>query len=315
MNNNQSTTKPRFSICILCYGDHLDLAKRCLESITDSFNEGTEHIQDIRIGLNMPSTSLLNYIKDTAKEISSAFNLPVITYEPTPPDANTFKWPLMRRMFYDPHNKIADLIMWFDDDSFLTGQKHWWRDIHEASCQYDLVGSYRKKAYQGNTWDFILTRPWVKKATSTPVRVMMVNQMRDAVFFPQGAWWTAQTQYLARYSFPFPALKHNGGDTLLGEYCRQQNLKIGLINEPVEIVKQIAHEQNLGFVKTDLSSAVKLNIDLYGMEDDDAPRRGYSEPPLGYDYQGKPYDISHQNFQTKVTNYNASGETKTHVIQ
>jgi hypothetical protein len=57
--------------------------------------------------------------------------------------------------------------------------------------------------------------------------------------FVTGGWWLAKTEFLSLWDYPFPELYHNGGDTILGEVCRQQGLALGKFKKGVLINNHI----------------------------------------------------------------------------
>ena len=50
----------RFTVCVLCYGDHVDLAKRCIDSIVKTVD--LNHI-DLRIGGNKLGSATMDYLQ------------------------------------------------------------------------------------------------------------------------------------------------------------------------------------------------------------------------------------------------------------
>jgi hypothetical protein len=79
--------------------------------------------------------------------------------------------------------------------------------------------------------------------------------------FATGGFWVIKTELLYRYNYPWPELDHNGGDSLLGELCLQQDLRLQQFKE-----------------------GVKINASRDGKESA-AKRRGTSQKPLGHDFQ------------------------------
>jgi hypothetical protein len=99
----------------------------------------------------------------------------------------------------------------------------------------------------------------------------------------QGAWWIADPAFLARWDYPFPELRHNGGDVLLGELCRQQGASTFAYRDGVAInACPAGHESR-------------------------AARRGLRTQPLWHDYDpDRPADLSHHRWDWVVTRYGAT---------
>ena len=74
------------TICALLYGDHPDLADRCLRSIVDTVGESAA----LRIGLNAVSPPVAAWVKAWAR--------PDEIWESA---ENICKYPMMRRLFYE----------------------------------------------------------------------------------------------------------------------------------------------------------------------------------------------------------------------
>lgn len=195
-----------FSVCAVLYGDHPQLARRLLNSL-----ESHAYVQDFRLGLNA--------VCDETKEVVVAWALqqmhrcPVYTYEEDM-GLNLGKYPLMRQMFRD--RTPADKIMWFDDDSYLdhTTGVPWWHRIAEHSRGILQLGVPHYIQQRGRQHEVIVRQPWYN---NKPV------DAKHRYRFATGGWWVADTAFLLQWNYPFPALYHNGGDSILGELIRQQN--------------------------------------------------------------------------------------------
>ena len=113
-------------------------------------------------------------------------------------------------------------------------------------------------AYVGQPWfvhnlpgqlEFIQQASWYKGLPPQMCPTKKKGVMRPGIWFAQGAYWLLRTDVLRLLHWPDPRLKHNGGDTLLGEAVRQQGLPF--------------HRRH------------------YGVVINNAPRRGYHEAPAG----------------------------------
>lgn len=214
------------SVNVLCYGDYPQLAERCLGSIARSLPPADLPVADVRVGLNAASPATLAAVKGHLAPLLG--RLPVYTYTP---ERNVGKYPLMRQMFRDGGLPLAKYVMWFDDDSFLTARSPlWWRDVlarfekHKA----DVLGSVYRwgPGHTPGQAKKIAEQPWCRK----PV-IRYTHWPR----FATGGWWAARTEILQKWDYPFPELHHNGGDTLLGELCFQQDYNLEHFNKGVAI--------------------------------------------------------------------------------
>jgi hypothetical protein len=250
----------KFSVCVLLYGDHYNLALRCLESLV--VDEGyQEHVQDFRIGLNNVCRETYDHALSWGDHVSG-HGVPVIYYMPDlPPGQPYYKYPVMRDMFLT-RGPLAENVMWFDDDSYLTGMKGWWKDTAFEATLHMAMGQIWQVRVQGNQKEFFKTQPWYRHELGTA----------DDIRFLQGSWWTIRTHLLDALDWPIAELKHCGGDSMLGEAFRHQGVNL--------------HHYDKG---------VRLNADAKGRHSKSA-RRGYSEPHIGYDYDGKPYPTDHYLF-------------------
>jgi hypothetical protein len=251
-----------FSVCVLLYGDHPDLAERCLKSIATA--QANSYVQDLRIGLHSVSETTALLLKDIVARWSDRA-CPVILYEPV---GNVFKYPTMRRMFHDSSFPLAKHVMWFDDDSYITNPQAFWPSVDEAKCDDKVLGQIWTIKPAGKQWEWITTQPWCNPKRERP----------DSFKFCQGAWWVAPTSIIKQLNWPIPELKHCGGDSLFGEV--------------------LAHT---GYELKFYDKFVRINADQSG-NNSKSKRRGYSEKNLGVDYAGTVLPVGHQEFSlnTKV---------------
>lgn len=263
-----------FSVCVLLYGDHASLAARCLNSIAS----GTvRRVRDYRVGLNAVSAETRNFAYAWAEERRKA-GIPVYIFE-TP--INRYKYPIMRRMLYTepPIPKPADLIMWFDDDSYLTNEDPDWIDkVYEVASTHDVVGQYGwEMPMQGRQWNWIMSQMWFNETVGPP---QPGKSNRPAFRFVQGAWWVARRAFLAAHNYPWPELRHNGGDSMLGEMCRHVGAKMARFDE-----------------------GVRINADADGNHSKATRRGDTTDERIGAKYDGTPLDTSHQQFLIQITQF------------
>jgi len=251
-----------FTIAALFYGDHPDLARRCLGSILA--NVPPFVVATIRLGLNAISPATRVVLDELQAQYQA--NWTFIEYEaaaagPVP----TTKYPTMRRILYDPVQPIqTPYLVWFDDDSYIETTGHqvaslWHEELRAGTV--DLLGSKYTMALRGGQVPWIRAQPWYGGREVYPFM---------KVSFRTGGWWIARVAALHRFDYPWSGLNHNGGDVMLGELCRQQGLRMATIS-PL------------------LKSIMRINADPFGRESA-ATRRGYSERPIGLDYQPEPGD-------------------------
>ncbi len=253
---------PQIHICILTYGPHSDLFMRCLGSIERYFP--LSFVADIRIGFNDACPASHEFAARVAQ------GYPCWMFRGYKPSRNVGKYPLMRRMFRSP-SLFGTHVMWFDDDSFLHLSRgglssrglrcsvdDWWmlltsrlRDAHLVGAVYHLNRkTYEERFRRG--WYGIRDQPWF---TGRKPPLAFTDSK-----FVTGGWWVARKSMLQEHDWPPVELHHNGGDTLLGEMCRQQNY--------------ITEHFNVG---------VKINANEKGQESA-AKRRGITSPPPFLDY-------------------------------
>lgn len=258
-----------FSVNALFYGDQLWLAQRCLESIVASAQP--PFVDDIRVALNEPSQEVVDYVYETLFRTHRDRGIPCYVFREKN-FANVCKYPLMRRMFHSTEYPLTSTqIMWFDDDSFIRDQRlDWWRSVSYAAREAAQLGSRYSIASRGKQHVAITQQPWYTGK--------QFNRGQKFTFLT-GGWWVARTSVLKRWDYPFPVLRHNGGDSILGELLRQQRLPMVHWRE-----------------------GVAINADEQGVESK-APRRGLSGkvPWPWQDYEiGQQPDLSHHDFELVV---------------
>ena len=260
-----------FSINVLLYGDHPKLASRCLDSIRAGFEPHL--VTDIRVGVNSIGNETSKILHEFAVSVPA-----VVHIFRDRKLRNVLKYPLMRRMLYCPNLPIeAPRVMWFDDDSFVRHRPgiKWLTEVDLLWKQYrpQIMGSpyYPNYVWNEHETRAIRRQPWY---AGVPLDTKPT--------FVTGGWWVADLEFLARWDYPVRELRHNGGDVLLGEICRQQKAVI-LPNKTV----------------------VAINADDNGRESRSI-RRG-EKTPRPFEHPGDARDYSHHDFDTVVTTYEADG--------
>lgn len=248
--------KDKFTVCVLLYGDHVQLAARCLNSIC----RGASVVlpEGLRIAMNAPGGATERFVNTL---VEHGWVLPHNIYRSP---ENLHKYPMMRWMFNDERNPIeTPYVMWFDDDSFIKdemigstpGFLHSVADAMEHPSPVDqrrpdMCGGVYTIKIVTNQQQWIEDQPWYgDQSISSTMR------------FITGGWWTARLPILKKFDYPFEELDHRGGDVMLGALCEQQGLKI----------KNYRH-------------GVAINADENGKESR-ASHRGFDQRPCGYDYR------------------------------
>jgi GT2 family glycosyltransferase len=213
------------TICVVAYGPHVALAERFLASLYTYTETGLFHL---RAGLNEVEPSTYALFEDYATRFK---NITLLT-EPR----NIFKYPLMRRLFYEKPLTTAWTI-WCDDDTHFT-RPDW---LHRLALKIE-------GAPQVSMWGkpYTLWRrdqpilDWVKAATwyrGLPCRRGKDPDGNEAAMFSfvTGGFWAIRTSVLREFNWPDPRLVHTTGDFLLGEAMRQNNLTIGSFDYGLKI--------------------------------------------------------------------------------
>ncbi len=203
---------PVFTVCALFYGDYPDIARRLLDSLN---NPAWEGLFNFRIGLNNVGDKTAALIKNVNTEL-------IITGDPP-----YYKYPMMRRLFYEKPI-TTKYVMWFDDDSCFSSNVNpdIFIKIEQALQQYHMVGLKARCRLQGKQAENIRKEPWYNyKPMSTGFWVS----------FCSGAWWAARFDFLSKHNWPIPSLEHRGGDVLLGALCYQHDYTIGSFKDGIFI--------------------------------------------------------------------------------
>lgn len=235
-----------FTVCVLLYGDHPNLALRCLTPLSTLVKEG---LIALRIGTNA--------VSDRTNDVVASLGLGGSIWSGSA--NNIKKYPMMKRLFSARGDACQGLVptpyvMWFDDDSYISSSSavEWLSTAKNAMRESDLIGSLYDISLKGNQVMWLREQPWF-------AGVPILEGHR--VIYCTGGWWTVRAEILQKFSWPIPDLLHRGGDVMLGELCRQQQLRI-----------------------THFNDGISINADADGIESK-APRRGYDSRPIGWDYK------------------------------
>lgn len=252
-----------FTVCVLTYGDHPELVNRCLGSFDQL--SGWEMVREIRLGCNEISPRSREAVAAQVDSLRSKTT--VVVYEA---ETEGRKYPMMRRMFFDAQWPFkTPYMVWLDDDSYFTGQQPFvFHDLlHLMSQGHAIVGLHQRTHLKGMQHRWIPTKPWARKA-------VVAEQL---VHFMPGGFWCADFQFLKAHDYPFPELRSQGGDYMLGMLAWQQDRTIG-----------------------DYRLGVAVNAGESGLNST-AIRRGRRGEIVANDYDGSPIDLSHQDMKVRRT--------------
>lgn len=253
------------TLCALFYGDYPDLARRCLCSIAGATAPEPRFLSDIRLGLNCVTGESRAFIFAWAFQASQLYDLPVTVYS----SEQTLKYPMMRRMFRTP-DETSTYVMWFDDDSYLEGKEDFWDRVRTECETADLLGQPWRRRMSHAQWRWIRTQPWCNRE---------YRDKPDNFVFSTGGWWTLRRDMVRTLDWPIPELRHCGGDAMLCEAIR--HVRGRMIN---------------------FSYGVRINADEAGAHSK-AQRRGYSEQPIAWDWDGRKLPTDHQSFKVNWIRY------------
>ena len=231
-----------FTVCVLLYGPHHDLHKRCLQSILDTMPQG--RIAELRIGMNQVCLETYDWLERNVMHRCS-----VSLFDNGP--ENKMKYPVMREMFHK-FPPLTPYTLWFDDDSY-TVNPDW---LNVLAC--NIIEGHDKgfRVYGAHFKHTLRTdkeKQWFRDATWYKGRPFQDDSSRETsngskIHFVVGGFWACETQLLLDADIPDARLNHNGGDITIGEQIHQAGFKINNFN------------------------AKKVHIHTSG-----SPRRGHSE--------------------------------------
>jgi ADP-heptose:LPS heptosyltransferase len=224
---NDSVIGGKYTVFVLCYGDHFDIAKRCLSSIIESIP--ARHL-DLRVGCNQVCNATLQYLK----------TLPITkTYIHA---KNDKKYPLMREMFWDSRCPInSRYVLWFDDDAYVKdprwlqaltttiiaghnkGDRMFGAKMFHDFSVYNRDGHKPQQWFQGAEW---------YNGRHFRARNNKVEAPNGSVIdFAVGWFWALNTEALRQANIPDPRLNHNGGDITIGAQLHQAGFNVGQFNK------------------------------------------------------------------------------------
>lgn len=232
------------AIHCLLYGKYHHLHERLLKSLH-------QHAQGcpVRIWCNQVCPDTVARLIELRHKSSNNWTIQLS-------DINVPKYHVMRQMFQAFKTEEADRnpalwALWFDDDSWIH-MPDWWSYMSryiDARPHVTYIGkSYYVHHLPGQD-KFFEQAPWFKNVPWEQCPTKNPTIKKPGITFAQGGYWWLKTDWIRVLDWPDPRLSHNGGDTLLGEALRQQG--------------------------------VTITNCCYGVNTNDAPRRGLNEVPAG----------------------------------
>jgi len=229
----------KVTIFVLCYGPYTSLATRCIDGILRTVPADK---LDLRVATNQVPKSTLNYLKTTPATKIYEHN------------ANDFKYPVMRQMFYDESHPIkTEYMVWFDDDTWIVNPA-WLSDLcttivanHKngfrlyGNMMFHDLGIYANAGYRPDSWFKAAT--WHK---GKPLRSKTGGEDASngsVIDFAVGWCWALHTQTMQQADIPDCRLLHNGGDIAIGEQLHQAGYGIKQWNKNKSLIACPSREQ------------------------------------------------------------------------
>ena len=205
----------RFTICVICYGDHPDLAANFLSSLYENTDPAAF---ELRAGLNevVPATARM------FAEAAQRFGNVRIYEEPE----NIYKNPLMRKMFASPELE-DDWVIWFDDDSYPTRRDWLQRLCHRIErapevAQWGLL-HFTDFPEDDRVIETIRGAEWFR---DVPLEDAGGGE-RYRVKFSSGGFWAMRRSAIQTLDWPDRRLLQAAEDILLGAAMHQAGLGLG----------------------------------------------------------------------------------------
>lgn len=253
---------PRFTICVLLYGEYFDLHRRCLQSILETVPPDQ---LDLRIGANAVCARTLEYIH----------GLPATKLYIS--ETNRFKYPVMREMFRDPACPLEEFVVWFDDDSYVRDAT-WLQQLRQAIRLQDgpvgLYGIRMVHPIYGNQAAWFREAPWFR---GRPFQTRDGREVPNGhwIHFVTGGWWCGKKEALLAGDVPDSRLGHNGGDITIGEQVHQQGYWFKQFNTDKALIHSSAAPRR------GVTHTFPWHLPPYTPEKNREPIRGTATPGTG----------------------------------
>jgi len=194
---------PLVTVCTVAYGDNPFLIKRCLGSLQAYTPKG---MAEYRVGVNACSEATQTYLRG---QVQAGVEL-IITQK------NIFKYPMMRRLFYDKPI-TTPWVVWLDDDIQVKG----------ADWFTGAIGSVTDDKLYGRVMCFKISdghRRFIHTADSYTGKPIIYSKPAWLRFIA-GGWFIAPTRVLQKIGWPDKRILNNG-DIYMGEACNQQGIEL-----------------------------------------------------------------------------------------
>lgn len=232
---NMRASKPRLTVCVLTYGNHPDLARRCLESIR---RHTRRDLYRLVVGANAVCPETDTYLRDLQRR--GAIDRVCRSHR------NINKCPMMRRLF---RHVETPFLAWFDDDSYVTEPGALERLLAVAQREPARVAMWGQRAVCDHpstfidledTDTFVRTAPWYRGLTPpgwAPGGKGEFNFEGRGTGDPRwdfilGGFWLIRTRAVRALDWPDRRLRQLGDDVLLCEAIRQQGWRFSNTGTP-----------------------------------------------------------------------------------
>ena len=222
---------PRFggkiTVFVLCYGGYPLLAKQCIGSILRTV---PPEVLDLRVGTNESVSETIDFLYTTPAT-------KIYVHE-----TNSFKYPVMREMFYDPDHPIeTKYLLWFDDDTWVQ-RSDWLKQLCSLILatpeeKADMFGTpmfhdtrmFMKNGHEPRKW--FEEAEWYKNRPLRARNGYAPGGRGTAIDFAVGWHWALRTEAMRAANIPDTRLQHNGGDITIGEQLHQAGFTLNSWNQ------------------------------------------------------------------------------------
>lgn len=196
-------------VCVLFYGaedKHFNLAQRVLNG---PMRELAQRNIEFRFGCNAVGAKTTSFL---LQQISECFHRTVLFHS----HENIMKYPMMRRMFYEPQIR-APITMWFDHDSYLEpedgGVDNWLDRVVQQVNGCNLLGSVERAGLDADQLQWAAQQPWFDPTYN-----------KTYLSYVIGGWWAIKTDLIYKFDFPPINFQQKHGDRILGAAFKHQRI-------------------------------------------------------------------------------------------